>query len=111
MEKFTPQMPSKRPITKHYLTIFISVFTLGVTFLVYFKYQFINMSVRYIIHKTAVSGVVDSTMNALAIPAVDTEAATALTFSPTSNIRGKKFDRFVTIWLENQDYDIAAADR
>lgn len=36
--------------------------------------------------------------------------ATALTESPTSNIAGKTFDRFVTIWLENTDYSMAAAD-
>lgn len=37
-------------------------------------------------------------------------AATALTLSPTSNVRGKSFDRFVQIFLENQDYTIAAGD-
>ncbi|RDW60714.1 acid phosphatase phoa-2 [Coleophoma cylindrospora] len=36
--------------------------------------------------------------------------ATALTLSPTSYVRGKTFDRFVNIWLENTDYDLAAAD-
>ncbi|GAW13822.1 hypothetical protein ANO14919_032120 [Xylariales sp. No.14919] len=36
--------------------------------------------------------------------------ATALTLSPTSNVKGKTFDRFVQIFLENQDYDIAAGD-
>lgn len=29
---------------------------------------------------------------------------------PTSNIQGKDFDRFVQIFLENQDYDIADGD-
>lgn len=37
-------------------------------------------------------------------------AATAKTSSPTSNVGGKAFDRFVTIWLENTDYDKAAGD-
>ena len=37
--------------------------------------------------------------------------ATALTESPTSNIAGKSFNRFVTIWCENTDYDMAAGDR
>lgn len=37
--------------------------------------------------------------------------ATALTESPTSNVKGKVFDRYVSIWLENTDYDMAAADR
>jgi hypothetical protein len=37
--------------------------------------------------------------------------ATALTLSPTSNVKGKSFDRYVQIWFENTDYDMAAADR
>jgi hypothetical protein len=37
--------------------------------------------------------------------------ATALTESPTSNVQGKTFNRFVTIWLENTDYSTAAGDR
>ena len=37
--------------------------------------------------------------------------ATALTESPTSNVAGKSFNRFVTIWCENTDYDMAAGDR
>jgi hypothetical protein len=28
-----------------------------------------------------------------------------------SIVKGKTFDRFVSIWLENTDYDKAAADR
>jgi hypothetical protein len=114
MEKFTLQLPSKRPTsstTKSYLTIFLSVFTLGTVVLVYFNYQFIDMHLRSMFHKAVDSTVIPSTMDAPAVSAVDAEAATALTFSPTSNVKGKKFDRFVTIWLENQDYDIAAADR
>ncbi|KAF7531588.1 hypothetical protein G7054_g8739 [Neopestalotiopsis clavispora] len=34
--------------------------------------------------------------------------ATAKTSSPTSNVKGAAFDRFVVIWLENTDYDMAA---
>lgn len=37
-------------------------------------------------------------------------AATAKTNSPTSHVKGKAFDRFVVIWLENTDYDKAAGD-
>lgn len=37
--------------------------------------------------------------------------ATALTESPTSHVKGKTFDRFVTIWCENTDYSGAAGDR
>jgi hypothetical protein len=111
MEKFTLHPSSKRPKTKPYLTIFLSVFTLGTAVLVYFKYQFISMRLRSIFDKGIESNVITSTMNAPAVSVVDPEATTTLTFSPTSNLRGRKFDRFVTIWLENQDYDIAAADR
>lgn len=37
-------------------------------------------------------------------------AATALTLHPTSNVQGQTFDRYVQIFLENQDYDIADGD-
>jgi len=37
--------------------------------------------------------------------------ATARTESPTSHVKGKVFDRYVSIWFENTDYDMAAADR
>jgi len=37
--------------------------------------------------------------------------ATARTLSPTSSVKGKSFDRFVNIFLENTDFDMAAADR
>jgi hypothetical protein len=43
--------------------------------------------------------------------AVAKARATARTESPTSNIQGKTFDRFVTIFLENTDYSSARADR
>ncbi|KAG4442227.1 hypothetical protein IFR05_002276 [Cadophora sp. M221] len=36
--------------------------------------------------------------------------ATALTLSPTSKVKGKSFDRYVSIWFENTDYDMAAGD-
>ncbi|TAQ85035.1 hypothetical protein B7494_g6640 [Chlorociboria aeruginascens] len=36
--------------------------------------------------------------------------ATAVTKSPTSHVRGKVFDRYVSIWFENTDYDMAAGD-
>ncbi|KAK8048177.1 hypothetical protein PG994_009907 [Apiospora phragmitis] len=36
--------------------------------------------------------------------------ATAKTLSNTSNVKGKAFDRFVVIWLENTDYDMAYGD-
>ena len=37
--------------------------------------------------------------------------ATALTLSPTSNVKGAAFGRYVPIWFENTNYDMAAADR
>jgi len=46
-----------------------------------------------------------------AASAVEKARATALTESPTSDIAGKTFDRFVTIWCENTDYSIPAGDR
>jgi hypothetical protein len=33
------------------------------------------------------------------------------TRSPVTSVKGKQFNRFVTIWLENTDYDKAAGDR
>jgi hypothetical protein len=103
MEKPTPQTPRKLPTTKHYLSLFFSVFALGATFLTYFKYQYSNLHLRYLFQESAAS-----IIPASAVSSTETEFFTS---SPTSNIKGKKFDRFVSIWLENQDYDIAAADR
>ena len=37
--------------------------------------------------------------------------ATAKTESPTSHVKGRAFDRYVSIWFENTDYDMAASDR
>lgn len=45
-----------------------------------------------------------------ATSAVAKAAATALTLSPTSNVAGLGFDRFVQIWLENTDYKLAVGD-
>lgn len=45
-----------------------------------------------------------------AASAVAAAKATALTLSPVSSIKGKRFDRFVQIWLENTDYSMAAGD-
>lgn len=36
--------------------------------------------------------------------------ATALTLHPTSSVQGSSFERMVTIFLENQDFDIADGD-
>ena len=42
---------------------------------------------------------------------VDAAAATALTSHKTSHVKGKVFDRFITIWLENTDYKKSEGDR
>lgn len=42
--------------------------------------------------------------------AVYAAQATALTLHPTSNVQGQSFERYVQIFLENQDYDIADGD-
>lgn len=44
------------------------------------------------------------------VSAVKAAAATAKTSHKTSHVQGKVFDRFITIWLENTDYDKAAGD-
>lgn len=43
--------------------------------------------------------------------AVAKAKATAKTESPTSNVPGQIFNRFITIWCENTDYSMAAGDR
>ncbi|KAK3943230.1 phosphoesterase family-domain-containing protein [Diplogelasinospora grovesii] len=58
----------------------------------------------------SVSVSVETMYTATAASSIAQAAATALTQSLTSGLRGKTFDRFVQIWLENQDYDIAAGD-
>ncbi|KAI1263171.1 phosphoesterase family-domain-containing protein [Xylariaceae sp. FL1019] len=47
---------------------------------------------------------------ATATASIEAARATALTLSPTSDVKGQSFDRFVTIFLENQDFDIAYGD-
>lgn len=42
--------------------------------------------------------------------AVYAAQATAKTESSTSHVKGKAFDRFVTIWFENTDFQSAAAE-
>ncbi|KAL5614174.1 hypothetical protein BROUX41_000012 [Berkeleyomyces rouxiae] len=37
-------------------------------------------------------------------------AATAKTSSPTSDVKGRVYDRYVSIWFENTDFDKAAGD-
>ncbi|KAJ2985964.1 hypothetical protein NUW58_g5260 [Xylaria curta] len=57
-----------------------------------------------------VAAQVENMYTATGTAAVAAAAATAKTLSPTSNVKGKAFDRFVVIWLENTDYDMAIND-
>lgn len=41
---------------------------------------------------------------------INKAAATTLPESPTSDVKGVAFDRFYQVWLENIDYEDAAAD-
>ncbi|PSR99200.1 acid phosphatase phoa [Coniella lustricola] len=47
---------------------------------------------------------------ATATASVYAAQATAKSSSPVSHVKGKAFDRFVQIWLENTDYDLAIGD-
>lgn len=70
------------------------------------------LSPLYALALGAVSGVVAQTQyTSTATDAVAKAAATALTLSPTSDVKGLTFDRFVQIFLENVDYSVAVADR
>ena len=55
------------------------------------------------------------TVAAVAIALAGTASAyprdPSLTSRASSIVKGKTFDRFVSIWLENTDYSKAAADR
>ena len=60
----------------------------------------------------ATYGVANAQTQYTSTKAADVAAAraTAKTLSPTSNVKGKTFDRFVTIFLENTDFNLAAGD-
>ncbi|TVY82471.1 Acid phosphatase [Lachnellula suecica] len=53
-----------------------------------------------------------SSVSPTATDAADVYAAqaTAKSASPTSHVAGKAFNRYVSVWFENTDYDMAAAD-
>ncbi|KAL4804020.1 phosphoesterase family-domain-containing protein [Aspergillus unguis] len=42
---------------------------------------------------------------------IEAAQATVKPYSPVSNVHGKTFQRFVNIWLENTDYDVAANEK
>jgi hypothetical protein len=54
---------------------------------------------------------VQAQLTATATSDVAAAAATAKTESPVSNIRGKAFDRFMTIFLEVNGYDDVISER
>lgn len=60
---------------------------------------------------SSVAAQIENMYTATGTAEVAAAAATAKTSSPTSHVRGKAFDRFVIIWLENTDYEMAAKDR
>ncbi|KAJ5216707.1 uncharacterized protein N7469_011572 [Penicillium citrinum] len=41
---------------------------------------------------------------------IQTARASVLPYSPVSNVKGKAFDRFVNIWIENTDFETTASD-
>ncbi|KAI8627312.1 acid phosphatase [Xylariaceae sp. FL1651] len=59
---------------------------------------------------SSVAAQAENQYTATATADVAAAAATAKTLSPTSHVKGKAFDRFVVIWLENTDYDMAIND-
>ncbi|KAI1075358.1 phosphoesterase-domain-containing protein [Whalleya microplaca] len=67
----------------------------------------ISSTLIFAIH---VAGQIENTYTATATSAVEKARATAKTLSPTSDIKGKAFDRLAIIWLENTDYDMAIGD-
>ncbi|KAF3067241.1 putative acid phosphatase [Daldinia childiae] len=63
-----------------------------------------------VIFATNVAAQAENTYTATATSDVEKARATAITLSPTSNVKGKAFDRLAIIWLENTDYDMALGD-
>lgn len=59
---------------------------------------------------TAVAQSASNQYTATSTADVAAARATAKTLSPTSNVKGKAFDRLAIIWLENTDYTLAAGD-
>jgi acid phosphatase len=44
------------------------------------------------------------------LSAIESAAASIQPYSPVSNVEGVAFNRFFQVWLENIDYEDAAAD-
>jgi acid phosphatase len=77
-----------------------------------FSMRFSTSAVVASLASVAIASPVASPVSPTATDTADVYAAqaTALTESPTSHVKGKAFDRYVSIWFENTDYDMAAAD-
>lgn len=58
----------------------------------------------------ALTGLAVAQNTATSTAAVEAAAATAKSSSPTSDVKGKAFDRIAIIWLENTDFSSAMAD-
>ncbi len=72
----------------------------------------LNMQAKLFGLLAAAGGALAQTQyTATSVQDVAAAAATAKTLSPTSNVKGKVFDRLAIVWLENTDYDLAAGDR
>ncbi|CAK7235352.1 hypothetical protein SCUCBS95973_009241 [Sporothrix curviconia] len=73
----------------------------------------LNSAALLLAAATAVSGAAISASveyTATQTASIAVAAATAKTSSPTSNVKGKAFDRLAIIWLENTDFTLAAND-
>lgn len=77
-----------------------------------------STAVLKMLHSTtvALASLLSAAIAAPAPTATDTAAvyaaqATARTASPTSHVKGKAFDRYVSIWFENTDYDVRSLPR
>lgn len=51
-----------------------------------------------------------ATVSSPSLADINKAAATTLPESPTSDVKGVAFNRFYQVWLENIDYEDAAAD-
>ena len=74
-------------------------------------FQVNNMRSSILIPALFVTALAQTQYTSTGTAAVAKASATAKTESPTSNVVGNSFSRFVTIWCENTDYSMAAGDR
>lgn len=70
-----------------------------------------SFSLSVLLLAGGVAAQIENMYTATGTAEVAAAAATAKTLSPTSNVKGKAFDRIAIIWLENTDYDMAINDR